>query len=466
MISHRHLRLRLRYRTLAAIAVVFITLFFLLPRQFAQIPSPAQTGLASACSGTFAGVWRYNFGLNSPQPSGTLTISVQGDFAEGLYAVGNVRRRFEGKITGLTLTGEWRTEQKGEDGTFDAYLSPNWEELVITFVYQQSQLDKSSWGCPTSQAQPSPSPSPQGNPVDFLSGIFGPLPKDHGLSSAHDLDQFKSFDALPKAEQEKLLTRRGPRLQVEYNASDFSMRVLVKANWPILLEYGLESNRPADLSIAVEGIDPYRIQLAPAGHERLSIILPDEFGAAFQVGKLHIGAVTSNGQAADFQLFGFAMGPKGIQALRRVNDSGAEAQLALNDVTPRPESGYEPLALFAPAPQSGTSIQINVSLPNTIKVKQKPENRIPFSFTSREDFSEGRWEWWLLRGLNWKKVWQKETGGISRNQTRSTSWNGIITSRKLVSTGSHGLQLTAWQKAGNNRDWVVARTPSRLLVVK
>lgn len=299
-------------------------------------------------------------------------------------------------------------------------------------------------------------------------------------------------------------------MQVAYDGPDLSMRVLVKGGWPILLDYGLQSDAPARLTLVVNR-NGLPIELPPADRNQVSIVLPAYFGREVQVARLNISAVTRGGRKtaslsgdraefvsvgarldsglpesdftdllqtpfqrrppprqdrqADFQLFGLAMGQKGVQALMRVKQQ--ETELAMSGAAQRLESGYEPLAFFAPVPQSGTSLQIIAPLPTTLRAKQKPENHIEFSYTSREDFSEGRWEWWRVTGLHWEKVWQQGTGGgISRNQTKSEKWNGIITSHKVVSTGSHALQLTAWQKAGSNRDWVVARAPSRLTVIE
>jgi hypothetical protein len=71
-----------------------------------------------------------------------------------------------------------------------------------------------------------------------------------------------------------------------------------------------------------------------------------------------------------------------------------------------------------------------------------------------------------VAGLHWTKVWQHGTKSLSRNQTISEDWNGIITSRKLVSPGSHALEMTAWQKSGNDRDSIVVWAPSRLTVTE
>jgi hypothetical protein len=279
-----------------------------------------------------------------------------------------------------------------------------------------------------------------------------------------DTDNFQTFDSLTPAQQAAVITRSGPRQRLQYNASDFAMRVFVKGDWPVHLEYALNSDQPAHLSIEVPNVLPFTLPL-PQGHHQVNIVLPVHFGRALQVGKLQITAFTRANQPADFQLLGFAMGERGVQALRAIDSPEGEILLALDSQLPR-ELDYEPLALFAPTPQAGTAIQISVSLPVTIRVKQKPENRINFSCTTLADFSEGRWEWWRVNGLDWEKVWQKNTGALSRNRVKSESWNGIITNRRLVSAGSHALQLTAWQRGGDNRDWVVARSPEKLMVVE
>lgn len=446
-----HLRFNLTGKPETAILV----LLFLVPAclaagAFAQ--SLALPASQSACGATFAGSWQ------TQRSSDDLwTITVRGGTAEGLYApTGMLRRMLRGKISGNLFEGEWNEIQGNQGGIFVANLVPPEHRIQVTFYSRGAQVDTMAWFCEL----------PVGS-VGTASQTSTLPPTAKSIRDDQDLDDFKTFDSLAPAEQVIVLSKRGPRFPVEYDASDLSMRVLIKGGWPVVVDYGLQADAFASLSIGVDGFKLIGRKLRPEDRSQLNIRLPDEFGPDFRVAKLHIHAVTNDGRPAEFHLFGFAMGQKGVQALRRVNQPESAVQLAMNSAPEGIESDYEPLALFNPVPQSGTMLEIKVSLPATLRAKQHPENHIEFGYLSREDFSEGRWEWWRVVGLHWKKVWQHGTDGpISSNQPKSMQWNGIITSMKLVSTGAHGLHLAAWQKSSSERDWVVARTQSLLTVIE
>lgn len=409
-------------------------------------PTPPPTTTQGDCGTTFAGTW------HTQQNSDDFwQITVNGEEATGIYSLATAQRRtLRGNIDDNEFQGEWSEPQGQRSGSFKATLYPGSKRISITFDSNGFQVDSMVWLC---EAVPV-------GPVG-TGGTVTPTPKRPRVTSDHDTDNFQTFDSLSRAEQEAALTKRGPRLPIEYEAGDLSMRVFVRGGWPMVLEYGLSSDQPAELSITVEGVDSFKVSLEPGDHQRVSITLPDDFGRAPRVAKLHISA------AGDFQLFGFGMGENGVQALRKLDRKVDEVQLAMNKATPEVDSGYEPLALFSPVPQAGTPLQINVQLPSTLKVKQTPANRIDFSFTSRADFSEGRWEWWRVTGLShWQKVWQDGTGTISRNQTKSDHWNGIIGMARLVSLGSHSLRLLAWQSQGKDRSSTCAIIEPRLLVIE
>ncbi|HKB67242.1 MAG TPA: hypothetical protein VKC61_15410 [Pyrinomonadaceae bacterium] len=435
-------------------ATILILLFLTLGCLAAASQGPPSRAAASqnACGATFAGSWQTQRSTDD-----LWTITVKGGTAEGLYVpVGMLRRMLRGTISGNLFQGEWNEIQGKQGGTFVANLVPPEHRIQVTFYSKGTQVDTMAWFCELpvgSVGTSSPTPTPP--------------PTAKSIRDDQDLDDFKTFDSLAPAEQVIVLTKRGPRFPVEYDASDLSMRVLIKGGWPVVVDYGLQADGFATLSIGVDGFKLIGRKLRPEERSQIKIMLPDEFGTDFRVAKLHIKAVTNDGRPAEFHLFGFAMGQKGVQALRRVNQPESTVQLAMNSAPEWIESDYEPLALFDPVPQAGTMLQIQVSLPATLRAKQHPENHIEFGYVSREDFSEGRWEWWRVVGLHWKKVWQHGTDGpISSNQPKSMQWNGIITSMKLVSTGAHGLHLAAWQKSSGERDWVVARTQSLLTVIE
>ncbi|MEP6820549.1 MAG: hypothetical protein ABJA18_13520 [bacterium] len=405
------------------------------------VAQPAAT-TQNSCGTTFAGIWH-----TQQNSDDHWEISVNGDSAEGTYSPANVPQRLlRGKITDSLFEGEWFEIQGKQSGTFVANLISIEHRVQVAFYSHNVQIDTMAWFCESPGGGPTP-PTTTPTPVR--------------IRDDHDTDNFATFDSLTRAEQEAVLTKRGPRLPVRYEAHDLSMRVLVKGGWPLLLEYDLASDKPAVWSIAVADHKPLRKLLEPGKRQQISLVLGDRFGAEFQVAKLRVLAETSDGQPASFQLDGLAIGERGIQALLKVD---SEIQLAMYDNAPRLDSAYEPLALFGPAPQSETSLQLIVELPFTLKAKQKPEIKIPFGLTSHADFSNGRWEWWHVSGTHWEKVWQETTGSITRNQAKSKSWNGIITSRKVVFPGHYSLHITAWQGADDRGSLVVQTWPGLLVI--
>lgn len=307
-------------------------------------------------------------------------------------------------------------------------------------------------------AKPSPSPP-------IVSASPQPLISE-AASITHDTDQFKTFDELPSAEQEAALRERGPRLPEQYNVSDLSMRVFVAAGWPVVLDYGLDSDAPAVLTVDVKGADPLIRRLEPTQRAQFRVRIPAGFGDEPQVGKLKIQALDSNNRAANFHLYGIAMGDRGVHALWKANTFRPGAQLALNRARPGPTLNFESYHLFPfSSAQEGSSLHISVNPPTTINPTERPQKLISFSFTSQSDFSNGRWEVWLVNGLDWQQVWQTKTGNISPHQSKSQTWNGMI-SDQTISVGEHALQLTAWHGRERDRAWVVARTAPILMVKK
>lgn len=443
------------------------------------------------CGSTFAGSWH-----RGQDTQTILKISVNGDSAQGDYqALGQGRRILRGTVTGYQFRGEWYEDlpEGARSGIFIANLIPGERRIDLTFNVKRDQIESGSWFCASQGSAGGTTVGPPegrrgrsaggttvgppgGTRVATPGGTTGgtttpvspqpvspppepPLPKI--VNSDQDLDEFQTFDSLTPAQQQAILVRRGPRRTLSYTANDLSMRVLGKSGWPIVLDYGLHSADYAMLSIEAEGMRPLEVRLAASRRHQIQMRFPRTRNRETLVAKVRIQTSTDDG---DFRLYGFGVGEKGIQALKRnFSPVAPYSQLAMNyDISGISDFGR--LTLLAP--QVGASIQISVSLPSVLKVKQKPKNRIEFTYTSNSDFSDGRWEWWRVRGGDWEKVWQDGSDGISRNRPKSKDWDGIITTRKLVSPGYHALSLVVWQKAGEDHEWVVATTDPALQVVE
>jgi hypothetical protein len=240
------------------------------------------------------------------------------------------------------------------------------------------------------------------------------------------------------------------------------MRVFVAADWPIEIQYSLDSDVPGRLTISVEGVAPFVAELPPATSNTIRLRLPPEFPAKSQVGKLNVSALRSDGSPARFRLNGLAMGERGVQAINMLRMSDRYRQLALS-CKPSSSDG-ESFRLFPPS-VSTINVFVNNPNPPTIKPGVKPKQLIKFSLISQSVFSNGRWELWRADGLDWTQVWQEKTGGIKPNEQKSNSWDGIISWRKIVSVGDHALQVTAWHGREEDNSWVVARADPNLTVI-
>ena len=418
------------------------------------------------CGGTFAGTW-----LLPTISDARWTITVSGRSAKGDYrSPSQGHRTLTGIITGNVFRGRWHDDNfdRQRGGSFVANLIPSEHKIRVTFQETTGQVESTEWICRTIGIRtipppptptpgrghtPSPSPSPSASPT--------PTPTPTTVADDHDIDNFKTFDSLTPAQQKAALVRRGPRLPVAYTATELPMRVLVKGGWPIILEYGLAAEELAMMSIQVADRRPFIVKLPPSPRNTINLHVPRIGSDEIVVAKLLIKTADDDDE---FLLYALGMGEKATAAVRRINADLSHVVLAMNNAGDGFASHSSLLRLLTP--QVGASLQLSVSLPATLKVKQKPEQIIEFSCTSDSDFSDGRFEWWRVRGLAWEKVWQHGSGSLSRNKPRSQKWNGIISQFKKVSPGTHALHFNAWQKAGAENEWVTARSDPKLEVIE
>ena len=441
---------------------LLVGLLIFLASLFAQLSGERSRAAAPQnCGGTFAGRWR------PANSTGSWNIQVQGNTAVATYRLGTQTRVMNGRISGNRYSGTWSARDAIDapvPGTFVAFLNPTEGKISVTFRASGFQ-ESAEWFCGTIRTPPPPPPTPTPTgvhtPPPSPTPTPEPSPNANSIQDDQDIDDFKLFDSIDPVEQKKVLVRRGPRLPVAYTASDLSMRVLVKGGWPIILEYGLAAEELAIMSIQVADRRPFLVKLPPSPRNTINLHVPRVGSDEIIVAKVRIKTAADTD---DFRLYGFGMGEKATGALRQITADLPRFTLAMNNVDDGLASNPSLLRLLTP--QAGSSLSLSVTLPAKLKVKQKPEQRIEFSCTSNSDFSDGRFEWWRVRGLDWEKVWQHGSGSLSRNQPRSQKWNGIIRSVKDVSIGTHALHFNAWQKSGSEHEWVTARTNPELEVIE
>ncbi|HEU4479344.1 MAG TPA: hypothetical protein VFR80_12565 [Pyrinomonadaceae bacterium] len=440
--------------------IVFLVSILFIASFYGQLRAQRAAMPAQDCT-TFAGRWRQP---DTPDASWNITVSgrtASGDYRSPLHG----HRTLTGTIVGESFRGRWNDDNfdRQRGGTFVANLFPAAHKIRVTFTDTNGQVESADWVCrPIGTAPtPTPTPAPTGVPTPPPSPTPTPTPDANSIRDDQDIDGFKLFDSIDPVEQRKVLVRRGPRLPVAYTATELPMRVLVKGGWPIILEYGLAAEELAMMSIQVADRRPFMVKLPPSPRNTINLHVPRIGSDELVVAKVLIKTADDDDE---FLLYAFGMGEKATAAVRRINADLSHFALAMNNAGGGLASDSSLVHLLTS--QVGATLQLSVSLPATLKVKQKPEQEIEFSCTSNSDYSEGRWEWWRVRGLDWEKVWQKGSGSISRDRPRSQKWNGIITQFKLVSKGFHALHFNAWQKAGTENEWVTARTDPKLEVIE
>jgi hypothetical protein len=470
-----HQRFHLTRKSAATILVLLSLTFAWLASRVAAQRFRGNT--QQACGSSFIGSWQPT---HQSLRGGVLTISVNPDNLSASFTLqGHLQKILNGKITGDSFNGSWYDAgQKGQIGYFTATLHPT-EHLLTMNLYSTKQqlIETTEWTCEqagshvgqivdpfsrtgTSTQRPTPTPTPIPSPTAI------PTPTPIQISPDKDVDHFNTFDSLPMAQQETSLVNWGPRLERTYNASDLNMRVFVQGGAPLVIDYELDSDAPAVISIGVAEpkLKPLLIRLEPAKRTQRTITLPDHLGPAPQVGKVHISALTQNGEPANFRLYGMAMGQMGSGALNKLISKPPYAELAMNGYRFGPAQEYEQLPLFAfRPPQGGSVIDITVSPPTTIRLGQRPKQEVAFSFTPHSLFDNGRWELLEVNGLNEEFMWEKKTGRITPNKTLSEKWDGIKHSSRMVSPGDHSLVVRAW-RGDASRAFVIARAPENIVV--
>ena len=305
-----------------------------------------------------------------------------------------------------------------------------------------------------------PSPTPPVEPVRPQVEAVSPPPVfPDAPATDYDLDQFASFDVLPRATPEESLIERGPRLPREYATYFLEMRAFVQGGTPMVIDYELNSDAPADLIVSVGNLSRWSSDFnLPSSHNGLSCC-PIISAKSRKLVSCASQRVPKKTCPQPFAYMGSPMGQIGAQALDNLISVPLYTELAIANQNFGPVHSYGPLALSAfSSPQTGPVIKIMVSPPTTITTGLKPKQAIAFSFTARSLFDNGRWELLKVEGLNETHVWQKRIGRIEPNETLSEKWYGEIDYLGKVSTGDHSLKVVAW-RGDASRAFVIARAP-------
>ena len=142
--------------------------------------------------------------------------------------------------------------------------------------------------------------------------------------SLRDLPQLPipriSHDTKSKAQTTKdlvdLVSKVGPLFPLGFNMSHFEVKGFVKGEWPLVIDYELEPDSIATLTISTENVkQPVVINLSPTQRGEVISKLPAEFGKKPQVGVLTFEAFktgSSGREPAGFVLHALGMGDHAV----------------------------------------------------------------------------------------------------------------------------------------------------------
>jgi hypothetical protein len=228
--------------------------------------------------------------------------------------------------------------------------------------------------------------------------------------------------------------------------SNFSVKGFVKGGWPIVIEYQLEPESSAALTITIKDMkQPFVIQLPPTKGERKEIIrqLPEEFGRKPQVGVLSFQAFkvgAGQKQPASFFLYGLSVGAVG--AGQKQPAHFFLYGLGVGD------KAVGPMVIDQLRFQPG-SIRPNL------------KEKATYSFRSLSEFDTVSADFMLVTISPDNVVrpqlvaQQMLKNGVGPGETVTKEWDGKNRKGK-VSQGPHQFYVRVWRGLKSGGDWVFA----------
>ncbi len=219
----------------------------------------------------------------------------------------------------------------------------------------------------------------------------------------------------------------GPQIEKEFDMSDFTVKGLVRASWPVVLDFMIDSPGAALVEI-VAATRVYRVRMTNQANRRgyAIIHLPANFGAKLQPAVYHIHSVApagANTPAPRLRTYGLGAGDKAVGSV-------AIDQLIFRPAIIHPRSNeVADYGFHAHSAFDGV--------------------RAEFIFTTLHD---GR--------VLVQKDQEEKLSPVPEGERAKGTWKG------RGKPGEHMLQIRAWRGLENGGDWVVAWSPDIVNVVK
>jgi hypothetical protein len=231
---------------------------------------------------------------------------------------------------------------------------------------------------------------------------------------------------VPGKSEAEMISKSGPLFPAIFNMSNFTMRALMKGDWPVVFDYELERESTAIITISGKNArQPFVIELPPTNDQRAEVIrrLPAEFGQKLQVGQLSFQAFKTGPegrQPAHFYLHGIGMGPAAV------------GSMVINQLH------------FQPG-----------------QIRPKLKEKASYSFHSLADFDSVSADFLLVTSSPGGVISSRLAGremladGVRRDKTVARHWDGRNINGQ-VSQGPHQFQVRVWRSSKKGGDWASA----------
>jgi hypothetical protein len=220
----------------------------------------------------------------------------------------------------------------------------------------------------------------------------------------------------------------GPQVPKEFDMSGFVIKGLVHPNWPVVLDFMIDSPGSVQLEIVAADKHRYERRLTNTPNRRGYVIirLPAEFGTKLQTAIYQVHSIPpagSNAAAPRLRAYGLGAGEKAV------------GSVAIDQLT------------FQPA-----------------TIHPKSNEVADYGFHAHSAFDSVRAEFIFTTLYNGRLLVQKDQeeklSPVPEGERAKGTWKGN------GKPGEHMLQIRAWRGFENGGDWVVAWSPDIVDVVK
>jgi hypothetical protein len=280
-------------------------------------------------------------------------------------------------------------------------------------------------------------------------------PQGHASPTPTPDDKLKAALRQVREQQERELNEHGPQPSSTSSTGSFSLMSFVRAGWPLVVEYELETGAEAQLEIVTlndRGFHLFKHRLAGAeiggGARRDIVTIPGEFGE-LQPGTIGFSArlkTPDGSRKAEFKLHGLGVGLEKLHARERPAASPQFDMPAFGFL----KSSFPLTAL----PQTGVIQDLDVT-PELINTAQGEKAK--FRFVPAQNFEQWAADFRTVTHSVQDGMDVTKTKLINTKEFRSAlsggseaygDWDGKNFRGKL-SKGPHQLAVRAWWSAAS-----------------